>query len=959
MRRNHRRIWSGRGVSFVFSAVFLVFIAVSGVQAATWYVRGDGFGGDGTSWHEAFTTIQAAINAANSSDRIFVKKGTYTLSSTLSIVDKGPDIYGGFNGTTDETAPEHANPTKNPTIIDGGNTGRCMHISIGLGAFGAPVINGFTIRNGKADDAGTLSDYGGGVYIVGQIRTLRPAFLNCIFTNNYADRGGGAVGLKDIDADFINCTFWKNRVNGNISATFGGAVNIFNSMTPVFTNCIFYDNIAYNGGAIYNAGYRLYLWNSILWGNTAVEGPQINTFNSPTSSSTYIDNSTIQGGVSGAYGGYFNTQPGSVISSDPKWAGPEAGSFRLRDTSPCIDKGANNAPGRPTTDFEGNVRPVDGDGDGTATTDMGVDEFIPGAMTFGVWYVNGAASVSGDGLTWGGAKKTLGEAVTAAQAGDQIWVRAGTYSPASTINVTKAISIFGGFSGTETSILQRNIAANTVTVNGLASSRTVYLQVAGVVLDGITFTGSTFAPGMVGTFEAGDLITDCTFKNNTVGIYASAGTIIRASSFSENKNAIWVDGSAGTPVTIDGCSFVNNNNDSTSLHDGRGGGVYVHNSGKAVITSSVFKGNGAVMGGAVASSSALTLANCIFGGENSTDGNTATFHGGAVQGSTIQATGCTFRNNRAGGSGGGLSGGQTTITGGIFANNTSSADSDGGGGGLVVGGNSTITGVTFSGNSAATGKGGGALAITTANFSGCIFSGNNAKWGGGLDGNGRIVNSLFSGNSAQYGGGAYWARGDLSSQIVNSIFHDNSASYNGGGYFSLYEISATNTIFIGNSASYGGDDVYNYYGYPMIITYCRINQSPFAGVNGNIDGEPLFINAVDGNFRLQETSPCIDAGTLSPPGGLPLNDLAGNPRSADGDYNGSELPDQGVYEFQPAPVLPGDVNRSGTVNTEDAIQSLRVISGLNPAGISRAASIDRDRKIGLEEAIYILGKAVK
>jgi len=44
--------------------------------------------------------------------------------------------------------------------------------------------------------------------------------------------------------------------------------------------------------------------------------------------------------------------------------------------SPSIDAGDNLTPNLPDTDIDGDPRVLDGDGNGTATIDMGVDEFL-------------------------------------------------------------------------------------------------------------------------------------------------------------------------------------------------------------------------------------------------------------------------------------------------------------------------------------------------------------------------------------------------------------------------------------------------------------------------------------------------------------------------------------------------------------------------------------------------------
>ncbi len=63
------------------------------------------------------------------------------------------------------------------------------------------------------------------------------------------------------------------------------------------------------------------------------------------------------------------------VSVDPLFVDPENGDYRLQADSPVIDAGDNEASDLPDTDFDGNDRVVDGDGDGEAVVDMGAFEF--------------------------------------------------------------------------------------------------------------------------------------------------------------------------------------------------------------------------------------------------------------------------------------------------------------------------------------------------------------------------------------------------------------------------------------------------------------------------------------------------------------------------------------------------------------------------------------------------------
>ena len=89
------------------------------------------------------------------------------------------------------------------------------------------------------------------------------------------------------------------------------------------------------------------------------------------------------------------------------------------------------------------------------------------------------------------------------------------------------------------------------------------------------------------------------------------------------------------------------------------------------------------------------------------------------------------------------------------------------------------------------------------------------------------------------------------------------------------------------------------------ITYSCI-QNGWVG-EGNLEADPLFVDPLgpdgaagtdDDNLRLQPGSPCIDAGTNSPTGGLPAEDPDGSPRVLDGDGDGEAVVDMGAYEYR-------------------------------------------------------------
>ncbi|MFO7540353.1 MAG: hypothetical protein R6X32_20125, partial [Chloroflexota bacterium] len=81
-------------------------------------------------------------------------------------------------------------------------------------------------------------------------------------------------------------------------------------------------------------------------------------------------------------------------------------------------------------------------------------------------YVNHAAGGDNNGLNWTDAYTDLQMALAHADPGDEIWVAQGIYMPAATIDpsisfdLPNGVALYGGFTGIETTLDQRNWWSN-------------------------------------------------------------------------------------------------------------------------------------------------------------------------------------------------------------------------------------------------------------------------------------------------------------------------------------------------------------------------------------------------------------------------------------------------------------------------------------------------------------------
>ncbi len=221
---------------------------------------------DGSSWSNAYTSLQQALQVAFTGDSVWVAQGTYLPDSANRSISfmlrPGVRMFGGFSGT--ETTLDQRNWNLYPTVLSGdiGTPGddsdNSYHVVRLMGTFTlAPtVIDGFIIRAGRADGSGDQTSWdAAGMHVTGQF-FLALDVRNCLFENNVASGSGGALGCgfawnTDHRVRIQHCVFRNNHADFD-----GGAVISTNAskveLPGSFLGCVFENNTAgRNGGAVH------------------------------------------------------------------------------------------------------------------------------------------------------------------------------------------------------------------------------------------------------------------------------------------------------------------------------------------------------------------------------------------------------------------------------------------------------------------------------------------------------------------------------------------------------------------------------------------------------------------------------------------------------------------------------------------------------------------------------------
>ncbi len=316
---------------------------------------------------------------------------------------------------------------------------------------------------------------------------------------------------------------------------------------------------------------------------------------------------------------------------------------------------------------------------------------IAGVSSAGVIYVSASAPAGGNGSSWAAAMNDLQAALTAAQPGDEVWVAQGVYKPHASdrsisFNLKNGVAVYGGLTGVEDSLLQRN-PANTSTLSGeintAASTDNSYHVVRATnvgpsaVLDGFLITagqalgGAGFASAYGGglyidaSLGSAPTVRGITFSNNAAltgggAIYSLGGDVRfekcvffgnRISGSAGNGGAIALGIAVGINLTIVDCVFAQN-----FTLAGTGGGAINANTGANVnVYSSTFYNNSAPIGSVLAGAPAsATFRNTVFSGAGGASAYFSVPVGlqycvvpGGAAGSGIVSTAATFVNAAA------------------------------------------------------------------------------------------------------------------------------------------------------------------------------------------------------------------------------------------------------------------------------------------------------------------------
>jgi len=339
--------------------IFITFLfGIFGItlSAQTYINQNAGGANNGTSWDDAYTNLQDALDNTSSGD-LWIAAGFYQTgtadadSSAAFNILTSINLYGGFDGT--EVNLEDRDIEENETVLSADilndddendpfanradNSQHVIKIAAGINSV---RVDGFIIAGGQTSDWASVDQEfrsGGGIYSESEV-----VVENCAFVYNFG-RTGASIYLGDnaSNSQVIECAFTENlsssqaagifldsifnvTVDGSFffdnetargmiyslrgeghtirncgfednlnNGGFGGALFNWNSQNLSLINCIFEENISGNAGVLYNDARE--------WVNVGAIG-------------TTIDSCFFAGNACGDFGGVLYFWQGTGIS---------------------------------------------------------------------------------------------------------------------------------------------------------------------------------------------------------------------------------------------------------------------------------------------------------------------------------------------------------------------------------------------------------------------------------------------------------------------------------------------------------------------------------------------------------------------------------------------------------------------------------------------------------------------
>ncbi|MDR1781309.1 MAG: right-handed parallel beta-helix repeat-containing protein [Tannerella sp.] len=278
---------------------------------------------DGSSWANAYLTIEEALVNAVGGDFIWVARGEYSNSAgSAYLMDRDSvKIFGGFAAW--ESYISERNFAENRTVIRGAGTNAVVIDGVGNEA----RWDGFVIEGCYA---------GTGIRM---INGASPVIANCIIRGNTSQDGGG------VSIDGGSPILYNTEISGNIASR-GAGIYIRNG-APQLTNVTVSGNRASSsGGGIYIDNSSPVFRNTIIWGNRVAAGSNPNVAN--IASQTFYEYSIVEGsggseswnatfGIDGSHN--YDANPSFQKSGFDLTGEMQEGDYMLRASSSAIDRG--------------------------------------------------------------------------------------------------------------------------------------------------------------------------------------------------------------------------------------------------------------------------------------------------------------------------------------------------------------------------------------------------------------------------------------------------------------------------------------------------------------------------------------------------------------------------------------------------------------------------------------------